>query len=655
MCARFLPLTLVFLLSFLAAACVSVSGPGSTPGLTGPEAILARADQAYSRGDYTQASTLYSQYLAQSPAGPRQEAVLTTAGLAAERAGRYLQAVQHYQDLTSRFPNSPYARQASLRLPDLYLVTDRPAEAVSLAVRLEAAEKDPGQRAALKLAQARGLWAQSKFHEALEAFLAVRNSSPTNLRTQAEEGVGASLNSLTQPELGEVVRQYGQSYPGPEAAWFLAYQSAKVGDLSTFQAQTQYFRQYFGSHPWTSRLAQLEANPASARDMSVPGIGYSYKPALSAPHQNVFQTAGGSSALPGQIAVAAILPLTGDQSSRYGQDILAGLRLALEGSGGRVTVLEMDTGGEPAKAVRLVQEAAARQDVLVGVGPLASREALAAAQTAQQVGFPLIAISQRLGLTNGRPWVFRIFLTPKHQAEAVVRYAVQKEGLRELGILYPNDLYGQTMLGFFQAEVLRQGAMVTVQDSYNPQLKNWNEAVARLTGGQAVRQASASYQAKTNFKALYLPDSASVVSQILPQMAYNDVTKMVYLGTSMWLTPDLPKQVGRYLSGVIIPEAFSSLSQRPEALRFREAFRRSAGREADQFAAYGYDAGLAVLTALSAGAADRGSIIRLWPTLTVAGATGPFSFDPEGDYLIEPALLTIEKSAFKLLREAGVR
>jgi ABC-type branched-subunit amino acid transport system substrate-binding protein len=209
------------------------------------------------------------------------------------------------------------------------------------------------------------------------------------------------------------------------------------------------------------------------------------------------------------------------------------------------------------------------------------------------------------------------------------------------------------MLGFFQTEAARQGARVTVQDSYNPQTKNWNEAVARLTGGQAVRQASASYQAKTNFAALYLPDSASAVSQILPQMAYNDVTRMVYLGTSMWLTADLPKSVGRYLSGAVIPEAFSSLSLRPENIRFREAFKNSTGREADQFAAYGHDAGVAFLTAMSAGAKDREDFVRLWPTLTIQGATGPFTFSAEGDYQIEPTLLTIEKSAFKLLRDAG--
>ncbi|MDR1395094.1 MAG: ABC transporter substrate-binding protein [Deltaproteobacteria bacterium] len=632
------------------AACNYVSLSSGAPAAAGPESILTRAEQAYGRGEFAEAATLYSQYLTQAPGGPREDAILASAGLSAERAGRYPEAAGHYQKLASVYPASVYARQASLRLPDLYLATDRTAQAAELARTLAAGERDPAARAALNLSQGRALWAQGQLAEALEVFLAVRSQGPAAFRSAAQEGIGACLLGLPQPQLGEVVRQYGQTYPGPEAAFYLTYQSALAGDVATFQAQANYFRQYFAASPLIPQLAQLEANPSLAKDLVLPGANYSARPNLAPPP--AVPLTGAPGLKPGQLAVAALLPLTGDASSRYAQDILAGIRLGLRDSS-QVGLLEMDTRGEPAQAVRLLTELAARKDVLAVIGPLTSRESLAAAQTAQQLGLPLLAVSQRLGLTEGRSRVFRIFLTPKHQAEAVVRYAVRKQGLRELGILYPDDTYGQTMLTFFQAEAVRQGAAVTARDSYNPQTKNWNEAVARLTGGQAVRRASASYQAKTDFTALYLPDSASAVSQILAQMAYNDVTKMIYLGTSMWITPDLPKSVGRYLSGAIIPEAFSSLSQRPLAVRFRNDFKSASGREPDQFAAYGFDAAAAVLAALNAGARDRDSLVRLWPSLTVEGVTGPFTFSADGDYQIDPALLTIEKSAFKLLKEPG--
>ncbi|MDR1871373.1 MAG: penicillin-binding protein activator [Deltaproteobacteria bacterium] len=645
------PRVLVYPLLFLAlafgTACVSVVSPAPP----GPEALLTRADQAYGRGDYAGASSLYSQYLTQAGQTPRREAVLATAGLAAERAGENLAAIRHYETLTASYPNSVYAAQVAPRLPDLYLANDQPAKARELATRLYATSKDPKTKASLKLTESKAFWAEGQYPDALEGFLEARRIGATTVRAQAEEGVGASLYNLTQNQLAEVVRQYGQGYPGPEAAYHLAYQSAASGDAATFKAQAEYFRQYFPTHPYQARLTQLEANFAGARDYPPPGAGYSAKAGLGLNLPTGFQGPN-VSPLTGRVTVVALLPLTEDPSSRFAQDILIGLRLALAKNPGQVGLMELDTKGDAGQAARLIAEMAEKPEALAVVGPLTSREALAAAQMAQRLFIPLLAISNRVGLTDGRPFVFRIFLTPRHQAEAVARYAL-KAGHTSLGALYPDDPYGQAMLGFFSAAARKAGGTLTTVDKYDPKLKNWDEAIKRLTGGQAVRKASTSYQAKTDFTALYLPDSATQVSQILAQLAYHDVTKMTYLGTSMWLTPDLPKAAGRYLTGAVIPAAYASLSQRPETVQFREEFLKTTGREPDQFAAYGYDAGIAIITALNAGATNRGALIKIWPTLTVPGATGPFTFNAEGDYQIEPALLTIEKSTFTLLKEPG--
>jgi ABC-type branched-subunit amino acid transport system substrate-binding protein/TolA-binding protein len=630
------------------AACVTIVS--STPqGLTGPEAILARADQAYSRGEYEKASLLYDQFLSQAQPGPREEAILATAGLAGERAGRYKEATAHYQNLLVKYPNSAYAKQAGTRLLDLYLASDQNAKAASLAESLFAKEKEPNLKATYRLTQAKGVFAQGRYLEALDLFLSARSLGPPKTKAAAEEGVGACLYNLSQPDLAEVVRQYAVTYPGPEAAYYLAYQSAVNGDLPTFAAQAEYFKRYFPRHPLLADLAQLELNPQGARALPPKGVNYSVKPQLSA--APTYFTAPGIGPLTGSLSVAAILPLTNDPSSRFAQDVLTGLKLALAKSPGQVGLTELDTHGESAQAAKLVAELAERPQVVAAVGPLTSREALAAAQMAQRVNLPLLTISNRLGLTEGRPYVFRIFLTPKHQAEAVARYATKVKGYTRLAVLRPDDPYGLAMLNFFTAEATRLGATITAVEKYAPKEANFAEAVGQLTGGGSVRRAAASFQAQTSFEALYLPDSAATVSQILAQLAYNDVTKMTYLGTSFWLTPDLPLAAGRYLTDSVIPTAYTPLSQRPEASRFREEFRLATGREPDQFAAYGYDAGLAILEAIKAGAKDRASLVRLWPTVAVLGVTGPFSFNAEGDYLVEPALLTVERGSFKLLRE----
>jgi ABC-type branched-subunit amino acid transport system substrate-binding protein len=227
-------------------------------------------------------------------------------------------------------------------------------------------------------------------------------------------------------------------------------------------------------------------------------------------------------------------------------------------------------------------------------------------------------------------------------------------GLKTLGVLYPNDAYGQGMLGFFRDEVQRLGGRMGSVDAYNQGQAEFTAAVNRLTGGQSVRRASVSYQASVGFEALYLPDSASAIAQLLPLLAFNDVTRMVYLGSPLWLVPELVQNYGRYMQGAIIPTAISSLSERPRTVMFRTEFERATGHPAEQFGAYGYDAGVALSRVFAAGAGNRNEVVRaLLSIRPFDGATGPFSFGPDGGYQVDPTVVTVEGNSFKLLAEPG--
>ncbi|MDR1080393.1 MAG: penicillin-binding protein activator [Deltaproteobacteria bacterium] len=505
-----------------------------------------------------------------------------------------------------------------------------------------------------KLAEGNALWQLERYPAAAEAFAAALSSDSPELRAAAARGLNASFRHLPQDGLGQFAKRYGQNSPGPEAVWFMAYQSAAAGDAATFAAQVQYFRTYFPRHPWAERLSAVEASAGSSLPAppdsdfdprtwvfpvpAVPGGAYA-APSGPVPTGNV---------------VAAVLPLSGDNNSRFASEVLEGLRLAAAGSGGAISVLEMDTAGQPAAAVRLVNEASNNPKVVAVVGPLASPESLAAAQAAQLTGIPLIAVSQRIGLTTGRSQVFRIFFTPKHQAEAAAAYASQELGSTAMGVMYPDDVYGRAMLGFFSDEAARRGASVTVREAYSLQGGTLQQAVDRVTGAGSVRQASSSYQAPVSFTALYLPDNAAAVAQILPLLAFNDMTRMTFLGSQLWVTPDLPAGSGRYLKGSVIPVPFTLLSERPRAKAFVAAFRSAHGRDPGQFAAYGHDAGMAVASAVAAGALGRAEMARHFLSMgQIDGAAGPFSFDAEGEYVVKPAFLTVEGTEFRLLRDAG--
>ncbi len=665
--ARRWQLPLLILLLVFGAACLPdfgrVLSPKKTPApaATGNQAILEAAETAYSQGQYQSALEQFKKYLAAEPNSPRLEAVLAGYGLAAEKASEYGEAISVYTRLIRQFPSGRFSREARPRLAALYLISGEAARAESLAAQLITEESEAERLSRLQLTLAQSQWLQNRYGEALGNFMTVWRSSSGPRRKDAEEGVKASLIHLDSSALIEIQSQYGANFPGAEATYLLLRQAAEQGDAVLIKTQADYFARAFAGHwlaPQVSALAQSSGAPLPEL-----AFGLAYDPRLAAASalsgEAVKPELGSLSSLnmAGSVSVAVLLPLSGDSSSRYAQQVAQGLKLALNSGGApRLGLKIMDTKGSAETAARLVEEAAADSSVLAVVGPFLSRESELAAQAANRRDLPLIAISQRTDLTKLGPYIFRIFLTPKLQAEAVARYAIQTQGSQTLGIIYPDDNYGRPMRGYFEAEVRRLGAQLTVAESYNPEAKDWEEAVKRITGGQVARKVSINYQTDTGFTALYLPDSAGPAAQIISLLAFHDVTRMNYLGTPLWLNRNLPSSsASQQLQGAVIPVAVSDLSARPETRRFIADYQSAYGQTPDQFAAYGYDAGLALLKALGQGASDRQSLRDfLSRSGAISGATGPFAFDADGDYLVEPTLLTIKDKGFVLLREPGL-
>ncbi len=667
MTRRFLsPILILFIL--VCAGCLpaltNTGGPPSSANLPAPDqasgsqGLLEAAETAYNHGQYREAVDNYKRYLQNEPQPPRLESVLAGFGLAAEKAGQFQDAAGAYERLITEFPAGQFTAEARPRLAEVYLASGNAAGAAALATELLATETAPARQAQLRLTLAQSQWATANYQEAAGNYLSAWRGSTGQVQAEAQEGVLASLTRLGQSDLEAVQRQYGQNFPGPEATYLLARLAAQAGDVARTTEQADYFNQYFSQNPLQPHVAAL-LQTVKTPGAALPPLAFNaeYNPQTAAAASMVETSAPatmGQISTIGDYSIAVILPMSADGASKYAQEAVSGLKLAVNtfAGAGSLGLTLMDTKGSPEEAARLVAQAAADPKVLAVVGPFLSRESALAAEAAERAGLPLIAISQRADLTRIGPHIFRLFLTPRHQAEAVARYAVRTQGHQALGILYPEDNFGRPIRGFFEAEVQRLGAQLTVADSYDPQSADFSEAVARLTGGKAARQVSSSYQAHTDFTALYLPDSAAAVSQILPLMAFHDVTKMQYLGSPLWLNQEFLTSSSRYVQGAVIPVAVSDLSQREETRRFIAGFQSAYGHAPDQFAAYGYDAGLAVIKALGGGAASRGEVRQALAQGTpVPGATGPFSFGRDGEYLVDPTLLTVKDRAFVLLRE----
>jgi branched-chain amino acid transport system substrate-binding protein len=643
------------------SSCISFESTqrsGTVPETPKSPADLAlnQADNSVRNKNYSAAARQYESFLESFPTDSRREYVLSAAGKANELSGSYDAAIRDYTALINGFSGGGYANEARLRLPQLYLYIGNYQEALNLASSTALSIRDQTAKSNLLLVEGKAKYLLGDYPGAATAFVAAEKGLSGNAKEDARKAIYASFVHLNQLQLNDFAVASGKNFPGPEAVWFMAYLSHKASDQVSFLAQAQYFKTYFPDHPWGAELDTMAMTQGAS--VSAPGSDFNPRAQLAGPVLAAPPLTGtaGIGPLSQTYTVAALLNLSGTRNPNLAMQILSGLRLAAAHSNGTLRVVEYDTQGLPANAVRFTNEISANPEIIAIVGPLNSDEALAAAQTAQQVTMPLIAVSTRIGLVTDRSFVFRVFLTYEAQAQAVARYAVTDKGHKSLGVLYPDDLYGNNMLRYFEAEVRRLGAQITTSESYKSPGGDYSEAAKRLTGAASVRQASSSYQASTKFTSLYIPESPSVVSQILSFLALNDVTKMEYLGTSLWSAPEFPKTAGRYLAGSVIPVAFSPLSERPEAKAFLEAYRSVAGQDPDQFAVYGYDAGLALLAALSTGANTRQGLSDALKSLPpVPGASGPFTFDFEGEYQVSPLLLTVSGTEFKLLKDASRR
>jgi TolA-binding protein len=180
--------------------------------------------------------------------------------------------------------------------------------------------------------------------------------------------------------------------------------------------------------------------------------------------------------------IGVLLPLSGSYET-FGQRALRAIQFALEqlNSQSNQPAFEMivkDTGSVPEIAVQSFRQLVENR-VSIIIGPIITGEY--AAQEAQIKGIPIITLTQKPGIPELGDYVFRIFLTPQMQIEAIVPYVIDQLGLGRFAILYPQDNYGTTFMELFRDKVLDYGAIVAAIESYKPDQTDFALQIKKLS------------------------------------------------------------------------------------------------------------------------------------------------------------------------------
>jgi len=336
--------------------------------------------------------------------------------------------------------------------------------------------------------------------------------------------------------------------------------------------------------------------------------------------------------------IGCLVPLNGEYAG-YGRQVINGLTLAAEEYNQRhpdhpITIVSKDTMDDPELARQSFDELVKNQGVMGIVGPLSSQCLQAITASAEQLGVPVLALTQPEDTTSSSSHVFHVFLDNHQMLKSLVQYCRTKLNFKTFAVLYPDDRYGNRLSKAFQGEVQAAGGSLLANVSYNPDSTEFQEPIQKLLKTAAQNAPSVESISKgLPIDALFLPDQARTISLLAPQLPHNNVVGVQLLGTNLWANPELLRMGGIYIEQAIFPAAYLPGGTDSKVQRFEERFKQMYQGTPSYLEAQAYDALRMFLLAMERARPplERLAVVdALRQTTDFDGVTGNVSFAGSG-------------------------
>ena len=388
-----------------------------------------------------------------------------------------------------------------------------------------------------------------------------------------------------------------------------------------------------------------------------------------------------------QNTIGVLLPLSGPYE-KFGFRALKGIELAMDhfsiqGDKPPINISVKDTGADPDKTIRALEELYQEQVAAI-LGPIVASGV--AAREAQRMGIPIITLTQKDGIPEIGDKVFRNFITPKMQVQALTAFTVESLGLYRFAILYPDENYGLTFMNLFWDELIGLGGQVVGVEAYKPKQTDFSEPIKKLVGlyyeipedlkiendfaeDGDQQENSADTDEKNpeedfdnntdeaqeeepepivDFDAIFIPDSPGLAGLIAPQLAYFDIKDVYLLGTNLWHSDSLIRIADQYVQGAVMADGFFAESTSPAVQDFVTKFEETYQEKPDFIEAVVFDSALILFHAVSRPHIRYRNEIRdeLLNLDNFPGTTGITRFDENGEVQKKLHLLRIKGKRF---------
>ncbi|MBW2645976.1 MAG: penicillin-binding protein activator [Deltaproteobacteria bacterium] len=623
-----------------------------TPEIIQAHKMLGAAEYFIQAGEYKKALNIYNDYLSQSPPGPLADRFLMEKGNAYMRMEDYTGARGAYQILIFDFPRSLLADEAKFNIAFAYYKENNYEEAILYAKSLLSL-KPLSLQEEIRLITLIGdsLLGQKKGYAAVVSYMDAYRLARGEAKEDAWGKIKLAIAELTAPE----IRILSQRYKKDGLPGYLVFQKAKLyeqqgREVNALEVLSEFLRDFSG-HELAGTAKELEGRLKKKLDID-------------------------------KWAVGCILPLTGPYK-QFGNRVLSGIELALaefSSSTGAppVRLIIKDSKSDPETATRALEHLVNRERVIGIIGPMVTAEHVA--ETANNMGLPIITLTQKEDITKIGNFIFRDFLTPLQQIKTIVPYAVNILGYKKFAIIYPEDTYGKRFMNLFWDELIQHGGQVVGIESYKSKETDFATPIKKLAGlyYERVEPIEADEVIEENgadetddigdeeaeaaepegpepiidFDAIFMPDTSKSISLIAPQLLYNDVSDVLLLGTNLWYSPWLLRQSAGYVQGSVFPSGFFVEDSSPVVREFVKNFQDTFGRKPTFLSAQGYDTAKLLFHLIKNPTLRTRNALRValhqvsdFPTVT-----GFISFDETGDANKELALLKVQGKRFIQIR-----
>lgn len=404
-------------------------------------------------------------------------------------------------------------------------------------------------------------------------------------------------------------------------------------------------------------------------------------------------------------SVGCVLPLSGSYAI-FGQRALDGIELALSQAGDMnpglpLRIIVKDSRSDPGASVQAVGELD-QQKVGAILGPMSVADAAAA--SAQTRGIPILVFTQREGVTDVGPYVFRNFITPQMQVTSLVSFAMEELGVKRFAILYPDENYGRRYMNLFWDQVVEHGGVVNSVEAYDPAGTDFAKPIKKMTGlfydipkdltgagrprtrpprftltadstrsggnviddpverisgipldretidelGRRHPDRDDKWNPVVDFDALFIPDAPKKAGLVIPQLAYYDIRGIYLLGTNLWNSKTLLEMSGDYMKDALITDSFFAESRSETVKDFVAAFQHTYGRVPGIIEAVAYDSAMMVFQTMRQTASNSRRDLQqaLLQINDFEGVTGRTGFAQNGEAKKDLQMLRISRGRF---------